>query len=143
MNDQRNSDMRNHLLTCTAIVLSMSIPPARATETIDSTGPENFARYCAACHGDGGKGDGPVASAIAKPIPDLTRIAERNNGKFPRQIIKNAIDGRWQIDAHGTKKMPVWGFEFWINEGAGDFSETQVSRILDGLVDHIESIQAP
>jgi mono/diheme cytochrome c family protein len=135
--------MRKHLFLCTTIALSVTILPTQATEVIDSTGPENFARYCAACHGDGGKGDGPVASAIAKPIPDLTRIAEQNNGKFPRQIIKNAIDGRWQIDAHGTKRMPVWGYEFWINEGAGDFSETQVSRILDGLVDHIESIQAP
>ena len=135
--------MRIHLTICAAIILSATIPPTLATEVIDSTGPENFARYCAACHGDGGKGDGPVASAIAKPIPDLTLIAERNNGKFPRQIIKNAIDGRWQIDAHGTQQMPVWGYEFWINEGAGDFSETQVSRILDGLVDYIESLQAP
>jgi hypothetical protein len=135
--------MRTHLPICAAIILSVTLPPALATEVIDSTGPENFARYCAACHGDGGKGDGPVASAIAKPVPDLTLIAERNNGKFPRQIIKNAIDGRWQIDAHGTQQMPVWGYEFWINEGAGDFSETQVSRILDGLVDHIESLQAP
>jgi len=135
--------MRKYLLPLLTIALSLTILPALATEVIDSTGPENFARYCAACHGDGGKGDGPVASAIAKPIPDLTQIAAQNNGKFPRQIIKNAIDGRWQIDAHGTQQMPVWGYEFWINEGAGDFSETQVSRILDGLVDYLESIQAP
>jgi len=135
--------MRKYLLPLLTIALSLTILPALATEVIDSTGPENFALYCAACHGDGGKGDGPVASAIAKPIPDLTQIAAQNNGKFPRQIIKNAIDGRWQIDAHGTQQMPVWGYEFWINEGAGDFSETQVSRILDGLVDYLESIQAP
>jgi mono/diheme cytochrome c family protein len=135
--------MRKYLLPLLLIALSLTILPASATEVVDSTGPENFARYCAACHGNGGKGDGPVASVIAKPIPDLTQIAARNNGKFPRQIIKNAIDGRWQIDAHGTQQMPVWGYEFWINEGAGDFSETQVSRILDGLVDHLESIQAP
>lgn len=125
------------------LVTAMTALPAFATEVIDSSGAENFERYCAACHGENGKGDGPVASAIAKPIPDLTRIAARNNGKFPRQIIKNAIDGRWQIDAHGTQQMPVWGYEFWINEGAGDFSETQVNRILDGLVDYLASIQTP
>ena len=135
--------MCQYLLTCVSIVVALTIPPALATEVSESTGAENYERFCAACHGAGGKGDGPVASAIAKPLPDLTRIAARNNGKFPRQITKNAIDGRWQIDAHGTQQMPVWGYEFWIGEGAGDFSETLVNRILDGLVDHLESIQTP
>lgn len=135
--------MQSHLPVFTIITLSLLNAAAMATEVIDSTGEENFMRYCAACHGDGGRGDGPVASAIAKPVPDLTRIAARRDGKFPRQIIKNAIDGRWQIDAHGTQQMPVWGFEFWISEGAGDFSEPRVDRILDRLVDYLASIQAP
>ncbi len=135
--------MPNHLPVFTVIALSLLNATAMATEVIDSTGEENFVRYCAACHGDGGRGDGPVATAIAKPVPDLTGIAARRGGKFPRQIIKNAIDGRWQIDAHGTQQMPVWGFEFWISEGAGDFSEPRVDRILDGLVDYLASIQAP
>ena len=134
--------MQKYLLPCVAFSLSLTAIPATATEVIDSTGQENFIRYCAACHGDDGHGDGPVASAMAKPVPDLTQIAARRNGKFPRQMIKNAIDGRWQIDAHGTTQMPVWGYEFWINEGAGDFSETRVNRILDGLVDFLESIQS-
>jgi hypothetical protein len=133
--------MRKTLAPCVAVALSMTILPAIAAEVIDSTGAENFVRLCSACHGNDGQGDGPVASVIAKPIPDLTRIAARHNGKFPHQIIKNTIDGRWQIDAHGTQQMPVWGYEFWISEGAGDFSETQVNRILDGLVDYLESIQ--
>lgn len=123
--------------------LLLNTVPASAAEVIDSTGQENFVRYCAACHGSDGHGDGPVAAAMAKPVPDLTQIAARRNGKFPRQIIKNSIDGRWQIDAHGTAQMPVWGYEFWINEGAGDFSETRVNRILDGLVNFLESIQSP
>lgn len=123
------------------IALLLTTVSALSTEVVDSTGQEDFERYCAACHGTGGQGDGPVATVILKPIPDLTRIAARRNGKFPRQVIKNAIDGRWQIDAHGTQQMPVWGYEFWINEGAADFSETGVNRILDGLVDYLESIQ--
>ena len=134
--------MQHYLLACVAVALSLTVAPAFATEVIDSTGQENFLRYCAACHGDDGHGDGPVAAAMAKPIPDLTGIAARRDGKFPRQIIKNSIDGRWQIDAHGTQQMPVWGYEFWINEGAGDFSEIRVNQILDGLVDFLESIQS-
>jgi mono/diheme cytochrome c family protein len=120
---------------------NLMIPASMAADAIDSTGEENFQRYCSACHGAGGRGDGPVAGAIFKKVPDLTRIAERRNGKFPRQMIANAIDGRWEIDAHGTRMMPVWGYEFWIDEGAGEFSDMGVAVILDGLVDYLESIQ--
>jgi len=134
--------MRKYLLTGAIFALSLASIPALATEAIDSSGEENFVRYCAACHGSGGNGDGPVSTAISKPIPDLTLIASRHNGKFPRQIIKNAIDGRWRIDAHGTQQMPVWGYEFWISAGAGDFSETRVDQILNKLIDYLESIQA-
>ena len=135
--------MRKYLLICATVALSLANIAAFGAEAIDSSGEENFMRYCAACHGSGGQGDGPVAAAIAKPIPDLTRIAARRNGKFPHQIIKNAIDGRWRIDAHGTQQMPVWGYELWVGEGAGNFSETRVNQILEGLVDYLESIQTP
>lgn len=128
------------VLILPALMIPM-IPAGMAADAIDSTGEENFQRYCAACHGVGGRGDGPVASAIFKTVPDLTRIAERRDGKFPRQMIANAIDGRWEIDAHGTRMMPVWGYEFWIDEGAGEFSDMGVAVILDGLVDYLESIQ--
>ncbi len=133
-----------HFLSAVLIVpilMIVTMPAGVAADAINSTGEENFQRYCAACHGAGGLGDGPVASAIFKKVPDLTRIAVRRNGKFPRQMIANAIDGRWQIDAHGTRMMPVWGYEFWIDEGAGEFSDMGVAVILDGLVDYLESIQ--
>lgn len=124
-----------------SVLMTGAAPASMAADAINSTGEENFQRYCAACHGAGGRGDGPVASAIFKTVPDLTLIAERRDGKFPRQMISNAIDGRWEIDAHGTRMMPVWGYEFWVNEGAGEFSDMGVSVILDGLVDYLQSIQ--
>ena len=135
--------MRNNLLFALLAGCCWLLNPVQAAEIAVSSGEENYLRLCAACHGEGGRGDGPVAGAIIKPIPDLTRIAARNKGEFPRQIIKNSIDGRWQIDAHGTQQMPVWGYEFWVNEKAGNFSESEVSRILDGLVDFLASIQQP
>ena len=134
------------LIRLTGFVVTFSlllmIPlSAPATEVVDWTGQENFERLCAACHGVSGRGDGPVAAEIIKDVPDLTRIAERNGGQFPRQLIKNIIDGRWRIDAHGTQQMPVWGYEFYIAEGADAFSEVRVSKILDELVNYIESLQ--
>jgi mono/diheme cytochrome c family protein len=140
---QEGNKMRNILCVLMAIPLltGLATTSAFAVDTINSTGEENFQRYCAACHGAGGLGDGPVAAAIFKKVPDLTRIAERRDGKFPRQMIANSIDGRWEIDAHGTRMMPVWGYEFWIDEGAGEFSDMGVAAILEGLVDFLESIQ--
>jgi mono/diheme cytochrome c family protein len=114
---------------------------AAATEVADSTGEQNYQRFCAACHGKTGKGDGPVASAMINGAPDLTRIAQRRDGQFPREVLRNMIDGRFRIDAHGNEAMPVWGYEFYVTEGAGNFSDRNVEVILDGLVDHLESIQ--
>ena len=126
-----------------ALVLAMlSARHANATEVVDSTGAENYARFCAACHGDEGKGDGPVASALINGAPDLTRISVRHHGQFPHDVIRNKIDGRFRIDAHGTESMPVWGYEFYVTEGAGNFSDQNVDAILDGIVDYLEKIQS-
>lgn len=115
---------------------------ATATEIVDSAGEQNYQRFCAACHGEEGKGDGPVSSALVGGALDLTLIAERHDGEFPRDMIRNAIDGRFAVDAHGTASMPVWGYEFYVTEGAGNFSDENVDVILDRLVDYLESIQA-
>jgi mono/diheme cytochrome c family protein len=37
-----------------------------------------FQAYCAACHGTTAEGNGPAAGRLSEPIPDLTRIAERD-----------------------------------------------------------------
>ena len=115
--------------------------PLSATETLEVTGEETYQQYCSACHGPLGTGDGPEAQVLATPPPDLTRIAARHGGEFPREALKRQIDGREQIDVHGAQQMPVWGYEFWIDAGAGSFSEEQVTATLDKLVDHLESIQ--
>ena len=122
-------------------LLLLAAGPACTTEVASYTGQENFERLCAACHGDAGHGDGPVAKVMSVPVPDLTRISQRNGGEFPREALKEQIDGRDRIDAHGSQQMPVWGYEFWIDEGAGDFSDRKVNEILDDLVDYLESIQ--
>ena len=115
---------------------------AGAAEVVTYTGEENYQRLCAACHGDGGRGDGPVAEVLSVAVPDLTRLRERNGGQFPRETVKQQIDGRDRITAHGSAQMPVWGYEFYIDEGAGAFSEQGVSATLDALVEYIESLQA-
>ena len=46
-------------------------------------GHQYFVRYCSACHGVEGRGNGPAASAFQPPPGDLTRIAQRRGGHFP------------------------------------------------------------
>ena len=41
--------------------------------------------------------------------PDLTRISERNGGRFPAERVKNYISGESDIFAHGSREMPIWG----------------------------------
>lgn len=125
----------------TLLVLATLPLAATATEIVDSTGEQNYQRFCAACHGEGGKGDGPVASALVRGAPDLTTISKRRGGSFQRDSIRTTIDGRFRIDAHGTEAMPVWGYEFYVTESAGNFDDRNVEAIIDGLLDYLESIQ--
>lgn len=106
---------------------------------IESLGPtESFNFYCASCHGESGLGDGPVAQALRERPADLTTLAERNGGAFPRERVRGFVVGTGRpIDAHGAGDMPVWGPAF----RALDASDTRAEVRIDGIVGHIESLQ--
>lgn len=73
-------------------------------------GPALFKAYCAVCHGNDATGDGPLATSLKTAPSDLTRIAARNHGVYPRARIERIISGEEQIPGgHGTRAMPVWG----------------------------------
>jgi mono/diheme cytochrome c family protein len=102
-------------------------------------GRDLFGFYCATCHGRDGKGTGPVAAALKTPPADLTIIARRNGGRFPRSdVIAFVADEKTPIAAHGPREMPVWGPIF----RALDPSDTRTKVRIDNLVTYIESIQA-
>ncbi len=105
------------------------------------SGGELFQRFCAACHGAEGRGDGPVASSLAVLVPDLTRLYQRRGNTFPAAEIRDVIDGRSVVIAHGTRYMPVWGYEFWVEEGADIVAEEEARIMIDRLVDFLRSIQ--
>lgn len=107
----------------------------------DYTGAELFDRFCAACHGSAGRGDGPVAPTLNVAVPDLTRLAERNDGRFPAMDVRDIVDGRALVVAHGPRSMPVWGYEFWVEEGGDIEAERDARELIDRLVRHIESMQ--
>ena len=112
--------------------------PALALESL--TGRDSFDRYCAACHGADGRGAGPVASALKSRPADLTTLAERNGGSFPRERIASFVEGTGRpLPAHGTSDMPVWGTTFRGLES----SDVRVKVRLANLVAYVESLQRP
>jgi mono/diheme cytochrome c family protein len=46
--------------------------PVPADEKSIAAGKRTYAANCAACHGNGGKGDGPAAPSLERPPGDLT-----------------------------------------------------------------------
>lgn len=113
-----------------------------AVTLADYSGEELFGRFCASCHGVGARGDGPVARSLNVAVPDLTSIAARY-GEFPAGRIRDVIDGRG-IDtaAHGTRTMPVWGYEFYVEEGADVMAQRAVRDAINRLVEHLLSLQS-
>jgi mono/diheme cytochrome c family protein len=111
-----------------------------AVTLADYSGEELFARFCASCHGDNGRGDGPVTRSLSVVVPDLTAI-EHRYGEFPAARIRERIDGRGLVDAHGTRLMPVWGYQFWVEAGEDIVAEREMRELIDKLVEYIESIQ--
>jgi mono/diheme cytochrome c family protein len=106
--------------------------------TSAASGQEMYKTYCAVCHGVSGKGDGPAASALKVPPPDLTTLAKANGGKYPALKVVSVIRGENALAAHGSKDMPVWGNLFWQMSG-GHASEVQ--QRVSNLNKHIESLQ--
>lgn len=99
-------------------------------------GKELFGRYCAACHGQTGKGDGPMAAALKTPPTDLTQIQKKKGGSFSRTRLMQFIDGERPVPAHGSREMPIWGKEF-----RRDKPDPEVRLRILALVTFIESIQ--
>jgi mono/diheme cytochrome c family protein len=100
-------------------------------------GQDLFQAYCASCHGASGRGAGPVAAALKTKPPDLTLLAEKNGGQFPRMKVRSTIAGDEVLASHGSREMPIWGPIFHQIEEDQDFGNVR----MENLVKYLESIQ--
>jgi len=101
-------------------------------------GVDNFHDYCSPCHGRDGAGHGPVAAALTTPPTDLTLLARKNKGVFPRARVRDYItNGSGEIAAHGSSVMPVWGPTF----RALDSSDRSVAIRIANVVEYLATIQ--
>jgi mono/diheme cytochrome c family protein len=134
------------MLVAAAIVacISQAADPPAAHEPdpiLADLGKPLFVRRCAACHGERGRGDGPAVGALRVAPADLTRIAARRGGSFPEGEIARVIDGRFAVQAHGTREMPIWGERLGEQIPEAGVSEEVVRGQISVLVEYLKSIQ--
>lgn len=97
-----------------------------------------YRSYCAACHGLDGTGGGPSAEALKKAVPDLTRISQRNGGRFPMPQVQQTISGEVvRTSAHGSREMPIWGPIFGQIDWDQDWGKIRIYN----LAKYLESLQ--
>lgn len=107
-----NTVTRTHhrfLAPLAGALLAVSAAAHAAEAPPFDVGKYEYEGSCAVCHGVTGKGNGPMAPELAKPVPDITRLARDNHGVFPFSRVYQVIDGREAVRAHGPRDMPVWG----------------------------------
>ena len=76
------------------LILSLSLTLGACVEReTQPSGSEDFAGYCAACHGMSGKGDGEGATALGRKPADLTQLSAKNGGVFPGTRVMAKIWG--------------------------------------------------
>lgn len=119
--------------------------PARASAAqerplIGSIRGDNlFRTYCASCHGEDAKGNGPMAAWLKVQPSDLTHIAARNGGKFPLERVDRIISGDEPLPSgHGTRAMPIWGPVFSQVTRDQDLGKVRI----DNLARYLRDIQS-
>jgi mono/diheme cytochrome c family protein len=137
--------MRRHpflspLLLCTLGALTAT---AIAQPRVD-IGKREFDTKCAVCHGTDGKGLGPYAEQLKRPLPDLTTMAARNGGVFPGTQTYVLIEGAG--GGHGTREMPVWGLAYTVQaaEELPDLPYNQamfVRQRIMALLEYLNTLQ--
>lgn len=105
--------------------------------TDPASGQEMYVAYCASCHGKDAKGSGPAAPALKSQPADLTKLATRNDGKFPAMRVGAILRGQEELNAHGSSDMPVWG-PVLASRATG---ASEVSIRIANLTDYLKSLQ--
>lgn len=104
---------RKRRMTIAALGLALAMVGASSARAAEEEGKLDgaglYRKYCSACHGDQGKGDGVVSGLMTPHPTDLTKLAAKAGGKFPFMQTVRVLDGRQTTRAHGDSDMPVWG----------------------------------
>ncbi len=136
------------------IGVALALAPGTVLADDIDLGKREYMSNCATCHGLTGRGDGPYlqfmmdGEYVVPTLPDLTVLARNNGGVFPSDRVREVIDGRLELKAHGPRDMPIWGIDY--GKEAAEYyrqvfqvsdAETFVRARIGALVAYIRSIQ--
>lgn len=130
-------------IAATAVIAPVFLLAACMPEPKEGGGRADYLTYCASCHGADGTGDPDAATPQLAQRMNLTTIAQRNGGEFPRLQVMGKIYGYTM--GSSDREMPAFGD---LLEGrsvmydAGDGIPTQTPVRLVNLAQYLESIQA-
>lgn len=131
--------MRSSLV---CIIVTGLLSAATAVAAADmKPGEAAYRRYCSACHGTEGKGDGIVAGYMTPRPPDLTLLAKNNGGTFPTMRVIAIIDGRETVRAHGEREMPVWGEVFARQGSQATDARARARGQVQEITSYLQAIQ--
>ena len=129
-----------------AMLLGSGVALAQGKRANTDFGKREWDSNCAGCHGATGKGDGPYKPYLNKSPTDLSILSRSNKGVFPFDQVYQVVDGRKDVQAHGSRDMPIWGADY-LARSAGDYMDVPYdpevyvrTRIL-ALVDYIYRLQ--
>lgn len=103
------------------------------------SGLQLYKRYCAVCHGNDLKANGPISPEFKNPPADLTTLAQRHEGKFPDEYVQGVLRNGVKKPAHGDTEMPIWEPLFATIPGT---DSALVSIRIVNLTNYIKSMQA-
>ena len=134
--------MRHAVAVSVALLASPGAIPARAADAdaeAVKAGAVLYKIHCQSCHGASGRGDGKAAPGLEFVPADLTRISQRNKGRFPFDRVAKIVDGREGVKGHGGTDMPAWG-DVLLSEREG-YDQDKVKEQIRRLVHYLASIQ--
>ncbi|MDS9468465.1 cytochrome c [Paracoccus sp. MBLB3053] len=107
-----------------------------------TTGRMDFVTLCADCHGDEGKGDGPLAESLTPRPIDVTQVAAKNGGVFPKARVMGHIEGFTM--GRSESPMPSFGDVLagpTVPYDTGDGRAVPTSERLVALIEYVEGMQ--
>lgn len=122
------------LLAGFALIAFLTAPAiSEAPSSLD--GAYLYAENCARCHGNPGRGDGTEAYLCKRPPADLTTLAERYDGVFPRDHVIATLNDHEVVHTTG---MPTMAHSLDL---FGEGGQARIEVAFHNLADYIAEIQ--
>jgi mono/diheme cytochrome c family protein len=134
----RVENLVKYLQSIQTIQSTQNVPANNNPPEAAPSGAQLYKKYCADCHGNDLKGNGPAPYPFKDMTPDLTTLAKRHGGKFPDEFVIQVLRYGVVLPDHGPPEMPPWGTEF---KASDRLSEAQVTQRITNLKDYIKSYQ--